>query len=359
METTLPAMSIGQGQIVNMEDQAMSIESILGQIKLIQDIMEKVMKKDEHYGVIPGTKKPTLLKPGAEKLILTFRLDPDYEIIREVRDKDFIAYTVKCCLTHIPTGKMIASGIGSCNSRETKYRFRYIEESTGVPVPEKYWAAKKKNNSKEMKRLLQIPNYKGELRAAKIDGQWMIAKAEKIENDNPWDLDNTLIKMACKRGLIASTLNATAASDIFTQDLEDLPPEGIIKNGTQKPETQKPETKKAGPKKTENQKLTDEQYSSIIQKIDAISELDNDDKKKFFEFIRNKHKESITLNGKPVLTITIKGADKILKGFDALLSEFSDGKISTKPPAEEIEEPDFMDDDAPDKDWGEGEENQQ
>jgi len=215
---------IAEQKEFSVEKMAMSIGDLISQVKLIQEVMSKIMVEDEHYGVIPGTKKPTLLKPGAEKLCLTFRLDPDYQIIREVRDKDFIAYTVKCNLTHIPTGQNIASGIGSCNSRESKYRYRFIEESTGIPVPGKYWDAKKKGDNKEMKRLLQIPNFNIEnLRAAKIDGQWVIAKSEKIENDNPWDLDNTLIKMGCKRSLVAAILNATAASDIFTQDTEDMP----------------------------------------------------------------------------------------------------------------------------------------
>jgi len=210
-------------QIVNIEDYAMSVEGITKQVQLIQKVMGAVMQKDEHYGIIPGTQKPSLLKPGAEKLCLTFRLDPDYKIIREVREKDFIAYTIKCDLTHIPTSQNIASGIGSCNSRETKYRYRHIEESTGKPVPREYWSAKTANNSKEMKRILGGDGF----RASKIDNNWVIAKSQKIENDNPWDLDNTIIKMACKRALVAATLNATAASDIFTQDIEDMPPEII------------------------------------------------------------------------------------------------------------------------------------
>ena len=170
------------------------------------------MKEDEHYGVIPGTQKPTLLKPGAEKLCLAFRLDPDYEIIREVREKDFIAYTVKCTLAHIPTSQEIASGIGSCNSKETKYRYR--SQNTGKPVPKEYW-------DKRDSAILGGSQYT----VRKKDKQWLIF--EQIENENPWDVDNTLIKMACKRALVAATLNATAASDIFTQDIEDMPPEVI------------------------------------------------------------------------------------------------------------------------------------
>ena len=41
----------------------------------------------------------------------------------------------------------------------------------------------------------------------------------------PADLANTVLKMACKRAQLAMTLNVTAASDIFSQDLDDLPPE--------------------------------------------------------------------------------------------------------------------------------------
>ena len=39
---------------------------------------------------------------------------------------------------------------------------------------------------------------------------------------DPSDLDNTILKMGCKRSLVAAILNGTAASDCFTQDLEDL-----------------------------------------------------------------------------------------------------------------------------------------
>jgi hypothetical protein len=45
----------------------------------IVDFTKKVMQRDKDYGVIPGTNKPTLLKPGAEKLCTLFGLRPDFE----------------------------------------------------------------------------------------------------------------------------------------------------------------------------------------------------------------------------------------------------------------------------------------
>ena len=58
----------------------------------------------------------------------------------------------------------------------------------------------------------------------KVDGKgWMIARGgEKTEGDNPADHYNTVLKMAKKRALVDAVLTATAASDIFTQDLEDI-----------------------------------------------------------------------------------------------------------------------------------------
>lgn len=248
----------GSYGVVNFEDYAMGVGSLVKQVKLIQDVMTEVMKDGEHYGVIPGTVKPTLLKPGAEKLCMVFRLEPDYEIIREFREDTFIAYTIKCTLKHIPSGQTIASGVGSCNSREDKYRWRYDETVTDQQVPKEYWAAKKDGNSKEMKRLL------GEgKRTIKVDGVWWIANATKVENDNPWDLDNTIMKMACKRALVAATLNATAASDIFTQDVEDMPEKYLNqgKPGNGQPPPAPPQ------QKTQPTPAAPSQIVSLIEKV--------------------------------------------------------------------------------------------
>lgn len=217
------------GSVVNFEDYAMNVESLVKQVALIQNVMERVMKDGEHYGVIPGTNKPTLLKPGAEKLCMVFRLEPSYDIIREFREDHFIAYTIKCTLTHIPTGQTIASGVGSCNSREAKYRWR--SEPTDREVPSEYWDTR---NPSLLGGSNCIPRKK--------KGKWIVY--EQVENDNPWDLDNTIMKMACKRALVASTLNATAASDIFTQDadVEDMAAETPAEPPPPPPRRQAPQS---------------------------------------------------------------------------------------------------------------------
>jgi len=228
-----------QGGVVNFEDYAMNVDSVVRQVNLIQDVMSKVMRVDEHYGTIPGCQKPSLYKPGAEKLGFTFRLAPEYDVSTINMSNGHREYQVKCRLRHIPTGSMVGEGEGSCTTMEGKFRFRGGEkESTGQTVPKEYWNLKKDGKMSEAIDLIGGPGYG----VGKIDGKWEICSiGEKQEHDNPADYYNTCLKMAKKRAHVDAILTATAASDIFTQDVEDMP-EVIpgAKQETEKKATTKP-----------------------------------------------------------------------------------------------------------------------
>ena len=205
--------------VVNFEESAMNVESVTRQVAIIQNVMKSVMKQDEHYGTIPGTNKPSLLKPGAEKLNLVFRLRPEYQITKTELYNGHREYEVVCTLYHIPTGQSVGQGVGSATTMEGKYRFRGGEKKdTGNPVPKDYWNLKKTDPAKA-KELIGGDGFG----TAKFDGEWRICElGEKIEHDNPADYYNTVLKMAKKRAHVDAILTATAASDIFTQDTEDM-----------------------------------------------------------------------------------------------------------------------------------------
>lgn len=189
------------------------------QVNLIQQVMHQVMKVDEHYGIIPGTKKPSLYKAGAEKLCLTFRLDPQYAHVCE-KDGEHRDYTVTCTLFHIPTGQRVASGMGLCSTREAKYAYR----QGGRECPKCGKEAIRKSDTEwYCWRKLDGCGATFGLQDPAIVGQ----QVGRSPNPDVPDTYNTVLKMACKRALVAATLNATAASDLFTQDVEDLP-EGMI-----------------------------------------------------------------------------------------------------------------------------------
>ena len=200
---------------------AMTVQQVLGQVALIQQIMVAAMKDGEHYGKIPGCgSKPTLLKPGAEKLCLTFRLAPTYVVEERLLERSHREYRVQCTLSSIITQAFIGQGVGICSTMEAKYRYRQnTAEPTDRPVPRAYWDVRAEDPAKAQ----ELIGGRG-FSVKKVEGKgWMIARGgEKAEHDNPADHYNTVLKMAKKRALVDAVLTATAASDIFTQDLEDI-----------------------------------------------------------------------------------------------------------------------------------------
>ena len=91
-------------------------------INRFQAIVHQNLVDNQDYGVIPGTTKPTLLKPGAEKIAKLLGLSDQYEIVDRQEDwnKPFFRYLVKCKLIYITTQSLISEGLGECNSMEGK-----------------------------------------------------------------------------------------------------------------------------------------------------------------------------------------------------------------------------------------------
>lgn len=264
MEHEIVAQNYG---VVNFEESAMNVESVTRQIGIVQNVMKSVMRQDEHYGTIPGTNKPSLLKPGAEKLNLVFRLRPEYQITKTDLYNGHREYEVICTLYHIPTGQSVGQGVGSATTMEGKYRFRGGEkEGTGQPVPKEYWNLKKTDPEKA-KHLIGGEGFG----VGKIDGKWEICSiGEKVEHDNPADYYNTVLKMAKKRAHVDAILTATAASDIFTQDVEDMPE--VIPGAAGKKEQEKKEPIKEPQSKSGNgeSKIKDPDSPASEAQIKAI-----------------------------------------------------------------------------------------
>ncbi len=203
---------------------------VIEQIQAIQDVMGKAMKNGEHYGKIPGCgDKPALLKAGAEKLGLMFRLAPAFVITPTNLQNGHREYAVTCTLTHIQTGETWGQGVGVCSTMESKYRWRkqFNETEVGV-VPKAYWDTPKEDHTKRTAVLVSLFG-SGKYRTKKIADAWKVFRLEgddqRIENPDIADTYNTVLKMAKKRAHVDAIITATAASDIFTQDIEETLPE--------------------------------------------------------------------------------------------------------------------------------------
>jgi hypothetical protein len=219
------------------ETAPVSYKQMQAQINAIQEVMKHNMKDGTHYGTVPGCgDKPTLLKPGAEKISMMFRLIPTFAIEREEYAGGHREYRIVCTLS-TPDGRVMGQGVGSCSTLEAKYRWRSKSVVTDIPVPKDYWETRSADGLKLAYLEATGEQPHGALTTKKdASGQWFIAvRAEREENPDIADTYNTVLKIAKKRAHVDATLTATAASDIFTQDIEDMDPEVVAAQPVTKP----------------------------------------------------------------------------------------------------------------------------
>jgi hypothetical protein len=289
----------------DMTSDAMSPATVMRQVKLIQEVMREAMREGEHYGVIPGCgNKPSLLKPGAEKLSLTFRLSPAYEVIEKELPKAHREYRVKCTLTHIPSNTVFGEGVGSCSTMEGKYRFRKAEQKCPQCGKETIIKGKKEYGGGWL-----CFAKKGGCGAKFKDDDPAIENQNmgRIEHDNPADYYNTVLKMAKKRAHVDATLTATAASDIFTQDIEDMD-EVISADAV-------PKSSKSISTHTDNENqspkpMSDKQRKMLWAKM-MEKGMSKEIAKSFFEWVNPK---------------TSQEASKFIEEFEAILKSYMDNE---------------------------------
>lgn len=176
----------------------LSAAEITEQVQTIQRVMQSVMKAGTHYDRLPGCgDKPVLLKPGAEKILVTFRIGVE-TTAEDLGDGFDIRYRITCRGFYIPTGNTVGFGIGEASTSEKKYKWREAvcdEEFDETPETRRQILYKKDRNGK-------------------------VSKVKQVRQ-NPADIANTVLKMAKKRAMVDLCLTATACSDIFVQDLDD------------------------------------------------------------------------------------------------------------------------------------------
>lgn len=186
---------------------------------IVTTLRQKVLQPGLDYGIIPGSTKPSLLKPGAEKLLKTFNYGIRFEQLDAIQDwdKNLFHYRYKATVYDLVSGVAIAEGIGSCNSKEDKYRWR----QPNLKCPD--------CGAEAVIKSKQDPGYycfnkKGGCGAkfAGTDERITGQSLKRVENPDVASQINTIDKMAQKRAFIAPVLIATGASEFFTQDIEDM-----------------------------------------------------------------------------------------------------------------------------------------
>lgn len=184
------------------------IKRKMRQIQEFQEFVRRNLQDGKDYGVIKGvTKKPCLFKPGAEKIIKLLDLADTWEFVDRTETwpgtgeplPPFFNYTMKVKLISLISGQVVSEGIGSANSHESKFGFR--------------WVGKRELGDIDPKAL------KTRIRRGSGGGEYT---QYRVANDDIASLQNSILKMAKKRAMVDAALAVGRLSNIFTQDLDDL-----------------------------------------------------------------------------------------------------------------------------------------
>src|SRR3990167_9103884 len=181
------------------------------QLALLEKFVRDVLHQDEDYGVIPGTQKPTLLKPGAANIAAAFNChaEPFIDVATVDPEKGFVNYEVHVDLIGNLTGLVMTRGYGSCNSHEKKYRYR----NTNPVCPK----CGKETVFKDKKG----PGYYCWVKKGGCGKQLTASEVPPggtVVNPDPLDQANTLKKMAIKRAEVDAALRLPGVARFFTQD---------------------------------------------------------------------------------------------------------------------------------------------
>lgn len=162
--------------VIHPDDRALAIQELetrfamaIKQRELLEKYIKEHLKPGKHFYTI-GNGKPSLNKEGAELICLPHSLKAHYHWVsgpsNPPQDDTPYQITVRCELEAM--GKFAGEGLGSSSSMITRKDGIRVQRQT-----------------------------------------------------DPGLRHNATIKMACKSSYIAACLNATAASEFYTQDLED------------------------------------------------------------------------------------------------------------------------------------------
>lgn len=164
-ETSIVPLNAPSNSVQVVPEFAITFNEAKDRLVMLQSFVRELMIPGLDYGLIPGCPKPSLFKSGAEKLCDIYGFSKLIAVSNRFEDwqKGFFSYEVKATLINKRTGLVEAEGVGSCNSKERKYK-----------------------------------------------------------NQDAFNITNTILKMAKKRAIVDAVLSATRSSGIFSQDIEDF-----------------------------------------------------------------------------------------------------------------------------------------
>ncbi len=255
------------------------------------------------YGVQPGTKSVTLRLSGGQKLKGFFNVTDRPRIAHRIEDFDrrLIHYEAEVDIISRFTGEVLETGMGSCNSFESKYRYRTAQRA--CPECNAHAIQRSKYGLKGWWCSDRIGGCKAEFK--KDDPRITDQQIGRTENPDVLDQVNTCLRMAKKRGFLDAMVQLVRACgrDVEAEDDTD---DGGDAGGRDDAREEAGNGGKRGGDKIET--ITEEQHRQILEAGKAARHKPGD----LLGWVRDTYKIDLTKQRLP------------REHFDAVLKRASD-----------------------------------
>lgn len=193
-QTTTLATRVEPRHPVRLLQPIASPDDIIVSQNATRKLLQKALQQGRDFGTFGGVKKPSLLKPGAERVVLAFGCYARFTVVESEIDHDR-------------------------EVRWTKRKQAYRNEYRG---DRRYDMVEEQGVSLGLYRYVvrcDIVSRETETVVGNCAGACSTLESKYI--DRPRDVENTVLKMAVKRALVGAVLLTFGLSDQFTQDLDD------------------------------------------------------------------------------------------------------------------------------------------
>jgi hypothetical protein len=199
------------------------VDEMVQHHKEMAAFVQGALELNRDFGVIPGTgDKPTLLKPGAERLLIGFGCEAEPEIVEKETDHNHknVFINKKWEATDPPkleNGRQDDDAIKAMKAAGT-HRFKKVNNGWQFQQAE-IESGESLGLYRYVIRVTIRHRATGEVVGHGI-GSCSSLESKYIRS--PRDAENTILKMAKKRALVDAVLTTFGLSDRFTQDVEEI-----------------------------------------------------------------------------------------------------------------------------------------
>jgi hypothetical protein len=219
--------------------QERTADEIIARLDKIKEVQKRAMIEGVDYGVIPGTEKkdkngkdiskPTLLKPGAEKLCVLFNLDAQFtgdgnseQILTEtLPDGTKVRHMIVkryCTIYSQVNGARLGGASGICSTLESRYAYR--KGARACPDCGKPTLIHTKRDA--VNWWCNAYNEGCGKNFDATDARITSQQVGRIANVDIADQFNTAVRIAEKRTLVAAVRLVTGGSAIFDEEAPEV-----------------------------------------------------------------------------------------------------------------------------------------